>query len=672
MQAPLTIVRRTPIGAQAQAPAPSPTPAGLSIVKRDGKPVEADFKVETVGDAGGGGLPDWISGAWDFVKGAAATYDPSPMLETIGKALVPPAYDGPLATKTGARESLGLPRETGLANFATQALTAQTEVLNKARESFAKGDHASAVLQFTNWLTPFVGPGVEAGQQEVRDGRVMHGLGTTFGFMSQLLAPKVANKALGRRQVPALVGENPALADGAAQFARDNAIPLDAATATGSKAVANLKAVADNSIPEIVTRRGQTYRAGQEAALERVGGELMGRARPADWTPERAGEHLRTRVEAAVGESRADQGAAYKVLRDLELDPANVRTVIEKPEVRKTTSDGRSVVLEPAVTRDVALATDVAPAKAGVRGWFDQLSTRKEKVGLTGPETKVHQALYRLMELGDIESLSTVDEVLGGFKTAAREAPATGRAEAAALKAVRDLSRQVDEAARKTPGATKALAEGRAATRAKYEALDTVKRLKEEPVGTFKMLMASDDAGLVKLRALAKFTTPADMATLGRAWLQAKIEAVPNVSNGWSAAKRDWNKVGAETRKIVFGKDGSLPRDIDHFLRVAAEIEKNPNPSGSALTLVSAGQLGALLQFTDPLTSAKIVLGADALSRMMYSPTAVRLLTRGLTTPAGNTVATAAIVAEIAATSERLGVRLTPAPAAAEERGRRR
>lgn len=664
---PLTIVKKTPLAA-----APT-TPVPLSIVKRDGKPVEPDFKVETVADMPGDGVPGFVRDAWDFVSGATEALGESVVgaIGGIGKALIPSSREGlPIG------ETLGM-NDTGPAHFVKSAWDAQNKTLERAREAYAVGDLGNATMHFTNWLVPLIGPGVdEAVYGEKTPGENPSNakrMGRATGVMASIFAPKAAANALGGRKIPALSKDNPDLPSEAMQFARDQGIPLDAATATGSKPVRNLKAVADNSITEGFTHRGQNFRKSQDAALERVGGELSDRARPADWTPERAAQHLRKQVDNRVGEGRAEAADAYKTLKDLEADPANATTVVDTPGVTKTTSDGRSAVIQPPVTRSVALATDLTPAKAGVKAWYDELLARQARVGLDAPETKVLRALDRLIEAPDTVALSAADGILGGFKSIARGAPATGRAQAAAVKAITELSTQVDASARTVPGATKALAEGRAATRAKYQALEMLDELNAEPVRAFRDLMSAGDASLVKLRALAKFTTPADMATLGRAWLQQGVEGVAGGKQGWTKMKSDWNKVGAETRKIVFGKDTTLPRDIDHFLRVASEIEKNPNPSGSALNLITATQGAALLQFAELASGAKILIGADLLSRLMYSPTGVRLLTRGLVTPKGNKAATAAIGAELATMSQRLGGELAPAAAEGDgEKGRRR
>ena len=124
-----------------------------------------------------------------------------------------------------------------------------------------------------------------------------------------------------------------------------------------------------------------------------------------------------------------------------------------------------------------------------------------------------------------------------------------------------------------------------------------------------------------------------------------------------------------ERRGSCYGRNPELARDIDHLLRVAAEIERNPNPSGTALTLWSAGQGGLLV--TDVATGLQSILATGALSRFLYSPTGVRLLTRGLRVPRSNRLAAAAVAADVATMSERLGVSLVPVPARTGERERR-
>lgn len=665
----LSIVRRGASNASPAAPATPAAPAPLSIVKRGGAPVQPDFRAETVEDHPDIGGDDWgwVRNAWDYVVGTAETLNPLPMVDALGRAVIPDALNQALG---------GQPGVTGPWQFAKGALKSHEATLDRARKAYADGDSGNAILHFTNWLVPLLGPGVD----EAAYGDVEPALGAgtgqarragrVTGILGQLLIPPALRASAGAR-VPGLGMKNPALSAEDVAFAERGGIPLDAATATGSKTVRNLQAVADSSLSEALTRRGQTFREGQRAALQRTGERIADDVRPADWTPERAGAHLRRRLEERVGASRAEASDAYAKLREIEAEPANVARVVEKPEVVRQTSDGRRVVLQEAVVRDVPLAIDVSAAKAGLRGWYDDLVGRKERVGLAPDESRVLQALDRVMQSDATQALSEVDGTLSELKRLARGDGPPTRARAAALRAIGELEQALDARLDAAPPAVRrALQEGRAATRAKYEALDVLDALREEPVRAFRDLMAPGDASLRKLRAVQKFLGPEDLATLGRAWLQGELESVATGAHGWARMRANWNRVGAETRKIVLGRQPGLARDIDHLLRVAAEVEKNPNPSGTALTLWSAGQGGLLV--TDVATGFKSVLGTAALSQFLYSPAGVRLLTRGLRVPRSNRLLSAAIAADVATMSERLGAPLTPLPASAGERDRRR
>lgn len=665
----LTIVRR---GAQNASPAAPPAaPAPLSIVKRGGRPVEPDFRVETVGEMPGE-APEWARSAWDFVVGSAETVPEAVMgLGELGKAAIPDALNQAFGGAAGA---------TGPWAFVKGQLGAHGKTLERARDAYASGDYGNAMLHFTNWLVPMLGPAVDEAQYgEVPTGGVAEAIGArdsqarrmgrATGVLGQLLAPRAVANVVGGRRVPGLGLKNPALSAEDLAYAQREGIPVDAATATGSKAVRNLQAVADNSLSEAVTHRGQTFRAAQNEAIARAGDKLASDVRPADWTPERAGAHLRRQLEKNVGESRATASDAYAKLREIEESNTYYRIHETQPEVSRTTSDGRSAVLQPRQTTNVSLPVDLAEAKAGIRPLYDELLGKKERVGLPGDETRVLQALDKVMQSENVQPLSQADSILSELKRLGRGDGPPTRARAAAQKATRELEKRVAAMTERAPKEVKAaLDEGRAATRAKYEALDVLDSLRDEPVQTFRNLMAPGDASLKKLRAVAKFLPPEDMATLGRAWLQSELEAVAGQKNGWARMRQRWNQVGAETRKIVLGKSPTLARDLDHLLRVAAEIEKNPNPSGTALTLWSSGQ-GALL-FTDPVTGAASLVGTGLLSKLLYSPAGVRLLTRGLTTPRGSRLAAAAVGADLAALSERLGAPMTPAPAGAEDRRR--
>jgi hypothetical protein len=108
----------------------------------------------------------------------------------------------------------------------------------------------------------------------------------------------------------------------------------------------------------------------------------------------------------------------------------------------------------------------------------------------------------------------------------------------------------------------------------------------------------------------------------------------------------DWQKLGPETKRILFPQEGQR-QALGHFFLLAKKVAENPNPSGTTVTWFKGGELYALL--THPVAGVPTSLGSAALAKLLYSPAGVRALTRGMmlslspsrATPAAQTAAAA-------------------------------
>jgi hypothetical protein len=117
-------------------------------------------------------------------------------------------------------------------------------------------------------------------------------------------------------------------------------------------------------------------------------------------------------------------------------------------------------------------------------------------------------------------------------------------------------------------------------------------------------------------------------------------------------------------------KDPAYIKDLDNFFMLAKKIGESPNPSGTAHTVLVAGQTGLLV--TNPLTGAASIVGTAALSKLLHSAAGVRLLTKGFQVPVGNPAAATAIFGDL---SQALDLPVTglapmmPVPAHAQRQG---
>lgn len=315
-------------------------------------------------------------------------------------------------------------------------------------------------------------------------------------------------------------------------------------------------------------------------------------------------------------------------------------------------------------------AVDLRQSKQALAPIYDRLKRESELVPLQGGKARALTALDRLMAGPDSAPLSVVDEALGDLKALARtddlpELRTQGQGVAA--QAVKQLDAQVRaRAAQAGPEVLQALEDGRMATVAKYLTADARDLIgaSAEPRSIFNRLTANEDAGLAKLREL-KIMTPDEIPNVARGLLDDILEK-PTSEGGFQGAARahaDWQRIGADTKKLLFTKPGQVEA-LDSFFLLAKKIGESPNPSQSGLIANAAGQ--TVLAVTNPATGIPIILGTGALSKLLHSPKAVQFLTTGLRMSINaKPAAQAAAVAQIGRAAQEAGV-VIPFPKAAE------
>lgn len=273
------------------------------------------------------------------------------------------------------------------------------------------------------------------------------------------------------------------------------------------------------------------------------------------------------------------------------------------------------------------------------------------------------KALKNIVNGPDYMPLSEADANLSAIKGIARGTGANDLPElrtvsqglaAKAVSQVDDLVRMAAE--NMGPEALEALEKGRAATRAKYDSGDVLEGLRRgtsgEPVRMVKKITAGKDAAVEQLRALAK-EAPDALPDVGRAVIDDLL-AEATADGGFTKAQTiatKWRNLGAETKQVLF-KDPAHVKDLDDFFHLAKLTAENSNPSGTAHTLLVAGQGGLLL--TEPVSGIASAIGGAALSKLLHSPAGVRLLTRGMRMPLGSTAAKS-YVAEVNAALRGVG-----------------
>lgn len=235
-------------------------------------------------------------GAWNVVKELPAA--------TLALARdLPPGLD--------ADGSVHFPLEQSIRGLAAAHLDTGTQAV----EAFKDGDYITAARKAMNALVPLVGPALDAADDKIMHGDVAEGIGEA--------GTHVLLTALGTRPRSAPVAgaargpRNPVEA-AAVEFARQEGIPLDAGTATGSQFVKNLQKKAASSWGGASTV--EAAQAAQGDALAAAAERLARRANnggPAVGAVE-AGEGVRAALENRVRGFHSQANRAYTEVRNAE------------------------------------------------------------------------------------------------------------------------------------------------------------------------------------------------------------------------------------------------------------------------------------------------------------------------------------------------------------------
>lgn len=402
-------------------------------------------------------------------------------------------------------------------------------------------------------------------------GGAMPAVGSVAGGIAKKLAPGSRLSGVEREAV---------------DFARASDIPIDAATATGRPVVQRLQKLASDNIGGAGT--AERFKDAQAAALEATG-EGLARASNAGGAAVDAvgaGERVRKSLEAVRDRFIGEADKAYSTLRTIE--------------------------------NEKHLAVNLKPVKNAMLRTYQELLRESEVAPLMGQKAEALRILDRMMRGPDLETLSVADAALSGLKAFTRQGGALKTPGQGVISgAVHQLDAMVRKAAADGgPAAIKALTDGRAATVAKYSVDDVVESLSGEPRLIYNQLTRQKDAGLETLRNVHKYA-PSELPNVGRAYLEEAMGRA-TAEGGFGHADKlwaDWQKLGSETRKLLFPK---VALDLDRFFLVAKMIAKNPNPSGTASQLNVAKVLAAVPNW--------------ALAKLMYTPAGVRLMTKTIQT----------------------------------------
>lgn len=581
-----------------------------------------------------GWTPVQAPSAWVPVdeRTEAQTPEPEPRENQVAGMVRQYATDmNPVRVVQGLYEATKRPM-TALGNIFMQATVSSPkhgQMRMEGYDAFKRGDYATGTAKMLNSLVPFYAGELDEASRLGAEGEYGRMLGKTFAVGTQVALPKLIQKA-GQARVRLRTSQTPAEQQ-AVEFGVREGVPVDAATATGNRFLRDVQRKADESLLGSVT--GAKARTAQEAALADTGNRLAARTGGTATTAEQAGQGVLDAVTKRAEGFRQAAQQAYARLRGIEA---------KSP-----------------------IPVDVKAAQQTLRPIYDMLQREAELVPLMGDKARAFTSLDRLMRGPNTAALSDVDAALSDLKTLSRVDYAFQRTagQASAAQAVQALDDAVVGAARTAgPDVFKALMDGRAATVNKYKTAAVFDKIAPggtlNPTGLFNRLTASKDSGLSLLRQVAR-EAPAELPNVARAYLEGLLTKA-TAEGGFrrvDALAADWARLGMESKRLMF-QNPALVKDLDSFFLLAKRAAENPNPSGTALSLVKSGEAGLLI--ANPSLGIPVTLSAGALSKLLHSPAAAKAIVQGLRVPVGNKTASASIVAALTKAAQEQGVMLVP------------
>lgn len=513
----------------------------------------------------------------------------------------------PVSMVSGVAQAVVHPLDT-----LTAVGAAQLGQLQQARTLFGQGRYTDAAGHAVAGALPLVGPAAAQAGETMAGGDIAGGLGQAVGLILGMGAPAVASRAIKAIPKPRVsLTTNPAEA-AAVAFGTQRGIPMDLATVTGSRFAGNVQKRLGGTVggAAIVEKA-------QEAGQNALRSTLTDLAETVQQTPETnvsAGSAVTKALETQIQTLHKTATTAYDALRRMEQGRQGLITTYG------------GVQAPPGAAKpftNVPMAVDIAATKQAVAPVYRALQREQELTGtLMGGKARTLVALDALMQAPDLAPLSVADEALSSLKAMARganmpELRTTGQATAA--QAVKALDTQVLEAAkRQGPDAVKALQEGRAATKAKWDTAEVLDTLRAEPAKVYEQLTANKDTA-INLLSRVRQIAPTEVPKLARAYLDS-VADVATAEGGFARTDKlfaDWQRMGPQTKAMLFGP--TLTKELDNFFLLAKRMGANPNPSGTA-NVLNALRLPEMIGY----------FPTKAIAALLYTPSGVRLLTRGL------------------------------------------
>lgn len=453
----------------------------------------------------------------------------------------------------------------------------------EAADAFDAGQYGrSALSNLEGW--PVVGGFASQVEQDLLKDHNYRGFaGTVAGMM----APEVLMAAKGK--IPIRSSLNP-VEQSAVSYGENHSIPVDLATASGNQFIRTAQEAVKKQ--PFLAGKANKLQTAQEQGIQNAGSNLAalsGPAFPKTSGPTQLGERIvnisQGRIESL--DQQADQ--SYGTLRQSAANHVQRVQTGTRPAIG---ANGQPMVgpngqpFEVPVFEDIAMPVSTKALKSTIKPVVDQLektipeAQKQASPGLT--------ALRNIMQLPDQVDINTAIRNLSSVQNLSRlgrdEIDAVrGVSKGLAATAVPVFRNAIDKAASVDPQALAALNKGRALTKAKYDAWDTVRpMLKMEPAAIVNRLTAPGDTGLTNLRSVQRLA-PGEMSGVARNFLEGLMDDMfyqGDVRRAQSAVKK-WHDLGDETKDILF-PNPTIRQNATDFFNLVKMTQEKANASGSA------------------------------------------------------------------------------------------
>jgi hypothetical protein len=631
MGSPLSIVDSQPLP-QAQPQ------GGLTITKSEDLP--ATTRPE--GSAGA----RFASNFWDKTLGALGS-----LYHSVVESLNSP--EGQIALAQGN------PAQAALIGLLKNIAAAHVAELQKAHEAYQDGRYSEAAGHAGAALLPILGPAAaQIGEQMggtpptldkygnvIQQGKepdVAGALGGAGGLIISVLAPGAVKAGLARAggdvSVPVPVSSqlNPSEASAVA-YASEKGLPVDVATASGNTALKTAKRIISGQ-PGASDIVRDADLAAQEAYRVHASDIAQGLSPGGATSKIAAGRTVVRGVNDALDSIRAKEGVAWDGLRDMASRITKTVQTGAEPIIGangEAVTDAAGNPLTKPTTQTLSSPVDMTGVKAAIKPILDRLDkTIPEAQRQASPG---YQLVKQIVSSPDQVDLTTALDNLSAVKRIGRggnELPQVASASQGIAKAITAPFHDAVGSAIEEhlgPEGSDLWNQARQLTTQKQILGKTFTRQQlDNPVGLVRRLTASEDSGVPLLNKI-KDAAPDAIPDVARAAFEGMIDK-PQAGGGFTrmdGAIAKWNKLGSETKDILYG---SRAGDIDKFFQFVKMAQENVNPSGTGPLMWAAHTLETAAH---PVTALLRTMGSRQLARVLTAPNGPELLQQGLTVPVG-------------------------------------